>query len=339
MTGSICILRLYYAEETQKNLPQETIGEMLRIARARREQLLEQLHHEQTDCYRIFHGVTEGWPGLAVDRFGPQLLVQTFRERLLPEEQAAWLEALAPWQLEVVFRHRPDGPRPLSTAFTCRELGRELTIRTHHKGLDPYLFLDLRVVRRWLDRNHQGSLLNLFAYTGAAGVVAAGRGSSLNVDFSRRHLDIGRENAIRNGVGDRFEVLCEDVWPVVRQLAGLPVKGRGARRPYQRLEPRQFDTVLLDPPTLARSAFGAVDIRRDYPALARPALGAVRPGGKLIATHHLAEVPLEEWLAALRRTGDKWGRPLGAIEVLEPDGDFPSPDGRPPLKIALAEVW
>lgn len=307
----------------------------MRTARARRASLLEQLESEGTDCYRLFHGVTEGWPGVAVDRYGPQVLVTTFRERLSPEQELLLTEALPG---PVVFRHRPDGPARPTEPFTCRELGLELTVRTHHKGLDPYLFLDLRVARRWLSRHHRGSLLNLFAYTCSAGVVASGRGSSLNVDFSRQHLDVGVRNAALNGVSDAFEVLCEDVWPVLRQLAGLPVKGRGASRAYARLEPRQFDTVFLDPPTLARSAFGAVDILRDYPALARPAMAAVRPGGVLVCTHHLAEVPLADWLASLRRTGEKWGRRVGQVEVLSPDADFPSPDGQPPLKIAVLEV-
>ncbi len=326
---------LYYAEETQKNLPQATIGELLRIALQKRERLLEQLASEGTDGYRLFHGVAEGWPGVAVDRYGPQILVQTFRERLSAAEMGELQAAL---DLPVTFRHRPDGPQPGSEPFTCRELGRSFTVRTHHKGLDPYLFLDLRVARRWLDRHHSGTLLNLFAYTCSAGVIAAARGSSLNVDFSAQHLRVGERNASLNGVQENFTVVCEDVWPVVRQLGGLPVKGRGAQREYVRLEPRQFDTVFLDPPTFARSAFGAVDILRDYPALARPAMACVRSGGRLVCTHHLAEVPLEDWLASLRRTGEKWGRRVGEVEVLEPDGDFPSPDGRHPLKIAVLEV-
>ena len=35
-----------------------------------------------TDCYRLFHGTTEGVAGLTIDRYGSQALVQTFREPL-----------------------------------------------------------------------------------------------------------------------------------------------------------------------------------------------------------------------------------------------------------------
>ncbi|GMU56802.1 MAG: hypothetical protein AMXMBFR33_59480 [Candidatus Xenobia bacterium] len=314
-------------------------GSLLQAAHERRRPLLEALAQEGTDCYRLFHGVAEGYPGLAVDRYGELLFVQTFREPLGDEERAAVERALACWELPVVFRHRPDGPAAPSSLATCHELGRQLTVRTHHSGLDPYLFLDLRVARRWLAGHHQGSLLNLFAYTCAVGVVASGSGSSLNVDFSQRHLEVGARNARLNQIpADRFGTLCEDVLPVLRQLAGLPVKGRGAQRPYKRVEPRQFDTVFLDPPTWSRGRFGAVDIVRDYAALARPALLATRPGGRLVATNHAPEVALAEWLEGLRRCALKWGRRIVEVEVLAPDSDFPSLDGSPPLKIAVLGV-
>lgn len=314
-------------------------GDLLQAALERRRPLLEALENEGTDCYRLFHGIAEGFPGLTVDRYGELLFVQTFRAPLSEEERDAIERALRSLELPVVFRHRPDGPAPLSDPTTCRELGRRLTVRTHHPGLDPYLFLDLRVARRWLARHHQGSLLNLFAYTCAAGVVAARSGSSLNVDFSQSHLEVGVRNARLNEIdADRFAILCEDVLPVLRQLAGLPVRGRGARRPYQRVEPRQFDTVFLDPPTWSRGPFGAVDIVRDYASLARPALTSTRPGGRLVATNHAPEVSLEDWLASLRRCALKWGRRVEDLEVLVPDSDFPSLDGSPPLKIAVLEV-
>jgi len=37
---------------------------------------------ERTDAYRVFHGAVEGVPGLVVDRYGPTLLFQTFRDSL-----------------------------------------------------------------------------------------------------------------------------------------------------------------------------------------------------------------------------------------------------------------
>ncbi|MEO0606508.1 MAG: SAM-dependent methyltransferase, partial [Myxococcota bacterium] len=62
----------------------------LDVALVRRERLLERLHAEGTDCYRLFHGAVEGHPGLALDRYGPLLLVQTWRESVSRSDVLAW---------------------------------------------------------------------------------------------------------------------------------------------------------------------------------------------------------------------------------------------------------
>ncbi|MBL8747645.1 MAG: class I SAM-dependent rRNA methyltransferase, partial [Planctomycetes bacterium] len=40
----------------------------------------------------------------------------------------------------------------------------------------------------------------------------------------------------------------------------------------------------------------------------------------------------------LRRSAAKAGRPLRSLEAVPVDADFPSFDGRPPLKVVLAQV-
>ena len=77
--------------------------------------------------------------------------------------------------------------------------------------------------------------------------------------------------------------------------------------------------------------------RLPQPLQARGVL-ATAPGGQVLATNHVPHVALEDWLDVLRRCAMKAGRPLGEVEVLPPEADFPSPDGRPPLKVALCEV-
>ena len=77
---------------------------------------------------------------------------------------------------------------------------------------------------------------------------------------------------------------------------------------------------------------------RDYPSLFKPALLTLSPGGAILATNHVPEVDLDEWIAVLKRTAEKAGRPLTDVDVIAPESDFPSPDGRPPLKIVVARA-
>jgi 23S rRNA (cytosine1962-C5)-methyltransferase len=184
-------------------------------------------------------------------------------------------------------------------------------------------------------------VLNLFAYSCTAGVAAACAGASevWNVDFSRSALEVGRRNAELNAIDpERMRFVQEDCLPVMRQLAGLPVKGRASARDYARFEPRLFDLVVLDPPAWSKGPFGAVDVEGDYASLFKPAVLATAPGGAVIATNHVASVERETWTTALSRCAEKAGRPLASIELVAPDADFPSRDGNPPLKVAVCRL-
>lgn len=322
------------------------LSELLDRALAARAGLIEALLAEHTDAYRVFHGAVEGRPGLSLDRYGPVLLARSLREAPSGAELTAMQAHAARLGLSLVLNHRGEGRAPEHAPAPealeeqrVQELGLSYRFRARHPGKDPWLFLDLRAGRRWVKAHAEGAeVLNLFAYTCGLGVAAAagGAASVLNVDFAESALEVGRGNAQLNGITeDRFATARADALPAMRQLAGLPLKGRAARRRrYRRFKPRQFDLVLLDPPTWATSPWGAIDPVRDYPSLLKPALLATRPGGRLLVTNHVSTVELAEWLGALRRCAEKAGRPIRELEVIAPEGDFPSPDGRPPLKIA-----
>ena len=330
------------------------VEELLLGAIERRRTLLERLHVEGTDCYRLFHGVAEGRPGLTIDRYGPVLLLQTWREPLTPEEvERIGRIVRETYGLDVtpVWKHRGrdrgaqlpyEGPEPIDDPIGG-ELGLRYHVTPRHRGQDPLLFLDLRAGRRRVREHARGkSVLNLFAYTGGVGLCALAGGADevWNVDFARSSLAWAEKNLALNGFGgDRVHMVREDVVPVLRQLAGLPLKGRGAqKRAFQSFEPRSFDLVVLDPPRWAKGPFGAIDIVRDYPSLLKPALLATAPGGSLLLTHNAARVGRDDWVAILRRTAEKYGPPFASLELFEPEEDFPSADGEPPLKLTWVSL-
>lgn len=323
-------------------------------ALARRRALLARLHAEGTDAYRLLHGIAEGAPGVTIDRYGPCLLVQTFRAALpapaIDEAQCLVRDELG-LDLLAVHNHRGPPPPPDHPAHqaapaaladhTFRERHLRFWFRARHRGQDPWLFLDLRAARAFVQAHAAGRrVLNLFAYTGGVGVAAAAGGATmvLDVDFARSALAIAAANAASNAVADRCRQLHADCLPILRQLAGMPVQRRGRHVPYARIERQTFDLIVLDPPRFARSPFGTIDVVRDYQSLWKPALLALAPGGMLVATNHVPEVRVEDWHAALRRSAQKAGRPLRSLLPLPVDDDFPSFDGRPPLKVVVAEA-
>ena len=96
--------------------------------------------------------------------------------------------------------------------------------------------------------------------------------------------------------------------------------------------------VVIDPPTLTKTAYGAVDIENDYQSLAKPAALCVSPGGVLLATNHSSAVGLDDWLELVERCCRKAGCDVAAVEVVAPeadDDDHPTmEDGKRPLKVA-----
>jgi 23S rRNA (cytosine1962-C5)-methyltransferase len=326
-------------------------ADLLERALVARSELLSRLASEETDCVRLFHGAVEGLPGVTVDRYGPEVLVQVWRPEALPLDADAIAQVVhrglgIELPVRVHLRGRAaktvrSRPSPVPPAEGL-EQGLRYDVTPPARGRDPLLFLDLRAGRRAVRAASRGrTVLNLFAYTCGVGVAAAAGGATevLNVDFAGSALAVGRMNAERNGLGEPFETLLEDVIPVIRQLSGLGVRGRGGRRRrFTRLKPRRFDVVVLDPPRWAKSPFGAVDLVRDYPSVFKPALLSVAEGGALLVTNNVASVDLDAWLDVLRRCAHKAGRPLESVDVIAPDSDFPSPDGRHPLKMAWIRV-
>ncbi len=335
------------------------LNQALRAALARRQALLAALHAQGTDCYRLFHGSQEGAAGLTVDRYGPQLLVQSFHQPLerdaLPELFATCQTALGSELLPVYNdRSQPNSridrsdPHYQASAQALGELvghewGLNYRVRARHAGQDPLLFPDLRNARGWVRQHSAGkSVLNLFAYTCGVGLCAAAGGARrvVNLDFAEGNLAVGRENAALNPDLPAMDFVQSDYFPAIRQLAGLPLAQRRGQRlpPYPRRAEERFDLVFLDPPAWARSAFGTVDLLRDYQSLLKPALLATAEGGTLVCCNNLARVALDDWREQVLRCAAKSGRPVRAVEQLAPASDFPSLDGKPPLKTLILQL-
>ncbi|NCA70226.1 MAG: bifunctional 23S rRNA (guanine(2069)-N(7))-methyltransferase RlmK/23S rRNA (guanine(2445)-N(2))-methyltransferase RlmL [Sphingobacteriia bacterium] len=144
--------------------------------------------------------------------------------------------------------------------------------------LDTGLFLDHREIRGLIGTLAAGKrFLNLFAYTGSATVhaIKGGATSTVTLDMSRTYLDWTERNLALNGisVGRDHELIQADC------LAWL----------QQRVWPRRFDLILLDPPSFSASKRmrATLDIQRDHVALIQSTVRLLAPGGVLIFSNNL----------------------------------------------------
>ena len=140
--------------------------------------------HQATDCYRIFHGYSEGLPGLSIDRYGSAAVINKKVELFISDaDLVTSLRSLFPFEKVVQKSHQrvstDRGPR-------VQYLYGERSAAPHKvkEGGDWYfadlddlhsngLFMDTRPARRWLKDHSQGRrVYNLFAHTGSLGVAA-----------------------------------------------------------------------------------------------------------------------------------------------------------------------
>ncbi|MFM1814684.1 MAG: hypothetical protein RLZ98_1379 [Pseudomonadota bacterium] len=109
-------------------------------------------------------------------------------------------------------------------------------------------------------------VLNLFAYTGAASLIAAAAGADVvHVDASKRAITWARENQAASGLGDAsIRWIVEDA----RKFVAREVR-RG----------RTYDVILVDPPKFGRGPGGEVwDLFADLPPLLADCAKLIGPG-------------------------------------------------------------
>lgn len=276
-------------------------------------------------------------PGETLDRYGPLAWLQCSREpypdfaeiarRCREELGCPYFVAYGRRRRATLLHVEGDPPEEL----WVEELGMQYLLLPLQARLDPQLFLDTRVLRRWLLAGNAGGVrvLNLFSYTCSLGVAAERGGASevWNVDFSKNNLAVGERNAERNGCA-RQRFVNEEVYPILWQLARKRVP---PRRTYLKVQPQPFELILLDPPPLSKGSFGAVNAKDDYPSLVAPCLEILSPGGTLVACNNLHSVSKEDLQKTVLRTAEKRGKRLELAGWLDPDSDFPEPG----LKIGL----
>lgn len=287
------------------------------------------------DAYRLLYGEGDFLPGITADRYGRFVIVKTYAagvRRLLPDVAH---ELAARLRLKGVLERRGEGelvplwgetPPPRETV---REHGLRFAVDLYH-GQKTGLFLDHRDNRQLVrELAASRSVLNLFAYTGGFSVyaLAGGATSALSVDVAAPALEEADANVALNGLPlERHSSRLADVFALLPQL-----EERGER----------FGLVVLDPPSLARSAAQRRRALRAYHRLNRAALRLVEPGGYLATASCTAQIAPEAFAGVVAAAAQAAGvRAQVVVERGQPlDHPVPLsfPEGRY-LKFLLVRV-
>lgn len=284
-----------------------------------------------TTAYRLVNAEGDGLPGLTVDGYAEHLMVQLYSE--------AWRPHLGLVAESLRALLKPAGiyekPRPRETRELGGKAGKQLSrllcgtpapgrIQVQENGLNFWveleaglnsgLFLDQRRNRLDLMERVKGRrVLNLFAYTGAFSVAAAAAGATrvTSVDVSAGYLDWAMENFRANRLDPkRHEFIVADCFATLASL---------------RKEQRQFDVILMDPPSFSTTASSRFTTRQGTSDHVAAALALLTPGGLLISCSNHQKVDLADYLKELRRGALQARCELRVIQTLGQPEDFPYP--------------
>jgi 23S rRNA (cytosine1962-C5)-methyltransferase len=246
-----------------------------------------------SSALRLVYGEADLLPGLIVDRYHRQLVVQ-FQAPGVQANAGALLDALCEASAcrdvydrsDSALRTR-EGLAPGSGVLRGAEPPERT--RVHEHGLDYWVdvrrghktgfYIDQRDNRRLaveLAQELAAALgrapraLNAFCYTGAFSIALARGGARdvVSVDSSAEALALGRAHAELNGIeAQAIQWRCDDVF---EQL-------RACREAGER-----FDLIVLDPPKFAASHHQVERAARAYKDINLNALRLLRPGGILM---------------------------------------------------------
>lgn len=246
-------------------------------------------------AYRLYDRDIPEIP-VVVDRYNDHLHMAVFwKDHLDGKRVAIWRdaarEALEATDIAVKIRKKQkegaqyERQEREGERFVVEEAGLKFWVELFGH-LDTGLFLDHRDTRaRVKKESAKKRVLNLYGYTGSFTVYAAAGDASAvtHVDLSKRYCGWTEENLALNGLS--AEVVALDTR---RFLAEAKAEGR------------EFDLVVVDPPTFSRSKRmqGSFDVVRDHAALLGEVCDVLADGGAIYFSTNARGFNLDDEVAA-----------------------------------------
>ncbi len=240
-----------------------------------------------TDSCRLIFGEADFLPGLVVDKFSDVLVVQSLalgidrmKEtliRLLKEilkEDGIVIRGVyersdaKEREKEGMERVKGFLGEPFDTQVEIRENGVRYLVNVQ-EGQKTGFFLDQKYNRLAIQPLCRGGrVLDCFTHTGSFALNAgiAGAREVLGVDASELGVEQARRNAALNGLTDRVQFLCADVFDLLPRLEE---------------QGELFDVVILDPPAFTKSRSSVKNAVKGYREINMRGMKLVRDGGFL----------------------------------------------------------
>ncbi len=291
---------------------------------------------EDISCCRIIFGEADELPGLTVDRYNDLLVTQVLSygmELVKDDVFRALVEVFAEDNEKIsgIFERNDVAIRELE-GMECGKgwykadfVGIPDSVETvicengvkYHvdveNGQKTGFFLDQKYNRLAAAKIAKGkTVLDCFTHTGSFALNAAMGGAKhvTAVDVSQTAVDMAKRNAQENGLDDRMDFLCTNVFDLLPKLA------EEKKKPY--------DMIILDPPAFTKSRGTIGSAERGYKEINYRAMKLLPRGGYLATcscSHFMNNELFVKMLMSAAKDADVQ---LKLIEVRRQSPDHPT---------------
>ncbi len=254
-------------------------------------------NNENTTAFRVFNGEGDGIGGLTIDFFNGYYMVSWYSEGIYSFREVVY-EALAETvNYQAIYEKKRFDSKgqyieqddfvmgtPGEFPIMVKENG--MTYAVHlNDGAMTGIFLDQREVRLAIRERYANNtdMLNTFSYTGAFSVAAALGGAikTTSVDVAKRSLAKTIEQFSVNHIDyEAQDIKVMDVFHYFK---------------YAQRHALQFDLVVLDPPSFARTKQMTFSTAKDYPKLLKDTIAITAKNGIIVASTNNASFGMKKF--------------------------------------------
>lgn len=237
---------------------------------------LNLLHLDETNAFRVIHGEGDGIPGLIIDYYNKNWVIQAHATGIFLEidKIAEAIKSNFPTYCETIYCKSAGTLPHLGTDHFLFGNQTEVTVKENRhlfsinwvEGQKTGFFLDQRDNRKLLGTFAKDKkILNTFCYTGGFSVYAMNAGASLvtSVDISQKAIALTTQNMLLNHSTAPHQEVAADVFE------------------YMKANHQAYDVIVLDPPAFAKSIKSKHTATQAYKRLNIAGLKSLAPNGIL----------------------------------------------------------
>ena len=286
----------------------------------------ERLLQTDTNSYRLLFGENDGFPGCIVDVYAGVLVLKLYSSIWYPylKEIIPLLVAQSNATTVVLRLSRNLQKQPQHALFDGQvvygTLKDEVVVFKEHgirfsanviKGHKTGYFLDHRENRRKVGKLAAGkSVLDVFSYAGGFSVhaLAGGAKEVVSLDISAQALEMASHNVALNMHYGTHRTMVRDAFEGLQELIA---------------NGRQFDMVIIDPPSFAKSAKEIPSAKNSYLRLAKLGAQLVANKGILVLASCSSRVSAQAFFDISESGLQSRGRAYQIIDKTAHDSDHP----------------